>query len=227
LTPSFTTYDAKWAGKVIGLYGGSFNPAHQGHLHVSHLALDYLKLDALWWLVTPGNPLKEAKETASLAERAAHAQDMVRNERIFVTTAESELQTRFSWETIEKLKHIHSDTCFIWCIGADNLENFHLWRNWEDIFHMLPIAVFARPGYDEGVLTSPAATAFAEYRRGEDEAKKLRDCETPAWVYLNTSLHEGSATALRRASGGEFKKAAELAKTQDNLPLGQQRKDKE
>lgn len=227
MTPSFTTYDSHWAGNTIGLYGGSFNPAHQGHVHVSHLALQCLDLDALWWLVTPGNPLKDAAQTASLKKRTAHAQDLVQDERIYITDAESELKTRFSWETIEKLSAIHEDTRFIWCMGADNLENFHLWQNWEDIFHTLPIAVFARPGYDESVLTSPAATAYAEYRLEERDAKKLKDCETPAWVYLNTPLHVGSATALRQAAGGKFKKAARLAKAQDNLPAGQQRKDKE
>ncbi|MGD8326254.1 MAG: nicotinate-nucleotide adenylyltransferase [Sphingomonadales bacterium] len=227
MSDSFTAYDAKWAGKVIGLYGGSFNPAHKGHVHISKLALELLKLDALWWLVTPGNPLKNDKDTASLDERLAHAQNMANDARIHITDAESKLNTRFSCDSIRKLQEIHKDSRFIWVMGADNLANFHKWRNWEDIFHMLPIAVFARPGYDKGVLTSPAAEKFKSSRLEEREAEYLGQRQTPAWIYLNTPLHEASATALREDASGKFEDAARLAKAQDKNALGQQRKDKE
>ena len=231
LTHDLRAYDTSFAGQLIGLYGGSFNPAHKGHLHVSDYAFQTLGLDALWWLVSPNNPLKETSTLAPMDQRVAHAKELAADPRITITSIESQLGSNYSFDTISKLKNIHKDSRFIWMIGADNLMNFHAWKNWRAIFTLVPIAVFARPGYDEDALAAPAAAEFKDKRLSEHEAQKLGDTTPPCWVYLNMPHHEASATALRTRASNNWEKATQLAKvgtfSQSSLLNKQQRKDKE
>ncbi|MEM7570608.1 MAG: nicotinate-nucleotide adenylyltransferase [Pseudomonadota bacterium] len=194
----FLARSARWAGRVVGLYGGSFNPAHQGHLHVSLRALRHLKLDALWWLVSPLNPLKHADDMAALGPRLKRARALIDDHpKLFATAIEDALGSRYSVETIAKLQALHPRTRFIWVMGADNLMGFHRWEGWQEIFHMLPIAVVDRPGYALKALSSPAARRFACYRLGSQQTNLLRTRTGPAWVFLRGPLHPASATAIR------------------------------
>ncbi|MEO0412296.1 MAG: nicotinate-nucleotide adenylyltransferase [Pseudomonadota bacterium] len=183
---------------MVGLYGGSFNPAHQGHLHVSLRAVRHLQLDALWWLVSPLNPLKHASDMAALGPRVRRARSLITGHpHLFVTAIEDALGSRYSVETIAKLRVLHPRTRFIWIMGADNLATFHHWEGWQDIFHMLPIAVVDRPGYALKALSSPAARRFARYRLSGQQTTLLRRRQAPAWVFLRGPLHPASATAIR------------------------------
>ena len=144
-------------GRRVGLLGGSFNPAHEGHLYISRLALKALRLDEVWWLVSPQNPLKPQAGMAPFAERLAGARALARDRRIKVSAIEQDLATRYTVDTLDKLAQRYRDLRFVWLIGADNLEQLPKWKGWSRIFHMVPIAVFARDTYDSRALTGQAA----------------------------------------------------------------------
>ncbi|WP_230532802.1 nicotinate-nucleotide adenylyltransferase [Microvirga roseola] len=182
----------------IGLYGGSFNPAHAGHRHVSLLALKRLELDRVWWIVTPGNPLKDTGELASTAERAAGAEDMAGHPRIDVTTFEEEIGARYTVDTLAYLTRRYLGVRFVWIMGADSLASFHRWRGWRRIARTMPIAVIDRPGWTLKAVRSPAATALSPWRIGEEQASALPSFEPPAWVFLHGPRSHLSSTALRR-----------------------------
>jgi len=188
------------AGLRVGLLGGSFNPAHDGHRFISLLALKSLRLDLVWWLVSPLNPLKSAADMADLASRARIARAMVRHDpRILVTTLESDLGTRYTVDTLGALKACHPRTRFVWLMGADNLAGFDRWRNWERIFRTVPIAVFRRPTYSLAASRAKAARRFARRRIDAREAESLAGRTAPAWVFLRNPTHPASATAIRTA----------------------------
>lgn len=212
----FLSTSRRWDGQTVGLYGGSFNPAHGGHIHVSHRALKHLKLDALWWLVSPVNPLKQARDVAQLDARVKHAQSLVQHPKIHVTALEQDLQTRYSAHTIARLKARHPKTQFIWIMGADNLATFHHWQGWQSIFDMLPIAVIDRPGYSLNALSSPAARKFRRDRLSERRSTRLKGLKPPAWVFLHGPLHTASATAIR-AQQPEWIVKADGAKIKNGL----------
>jgi len=193
----FLAPSRRWDGQVVGLYGGSFNPAHDGHAHVSAQALKHLRLDALWWLVSPQNPLKEASDMAPLEKRKKSAQQYANNRKIYVTTIEDRLQSRYSYQTIKQLTLRFRRTRFVWIMGADNLATFHHWQQWRAIFQSLPIAVIDRPGYSSRAIWSPAGRVFRRYRRPQRSAFKVARMRAPAWVYLTGPLHAQSATAMR------------------------------
>ncbi|HWY62082.1 MAG TPA: nicotinate (nicotinamide) nucleotide adenylyltransferase [Rhizomicrobium sp.] len=175
-------------GLVIGLLGGSFNPAHGGHLYVSLTALRRLKLDYVWWLVSPGNPLKDGREMAPFEKRLAGAKKMARHPRLIVSDIERQLGTRYTIDTVAALKRRFPGIHFVWLMGSDNLENFHLWRNWKDIAVRLPLVVVQRPG---SIL---AATHAAPIRRyGKTRALKA----PPAILVLDGARNPESATRLR------------------------------
>src|SRR5262245_56812496 len=134
-------------GARIGLLGGSFNPTHEAHRHISVIALRRLKLDAVWWLVSPQNPLKSASDLAPMERRVERARDVADRPNIFVTTVETALGTQFTIDTIDALKRSFPKAHFVWLMGADNLADFHRWRRWEDIAALVPMAVIARPGF--------------------------------------------------------------------------------
>jgi len=191
------------AGLRVGILGGSFNPAHDGHRFISLLALKSLRLDLVWWLVSPLNPLKSASDMADLGERARAARAVVRHDpRIIVTTLESDFGTRYTVDTLRALKAGHPRTRFVWLMGADNLSGFSRWRNWERIFRTMPIAVFRRPTYSLAASRAKAARRFARRRIDAREAGSLAARKSPAWVFLRNPTHPASATAIRAVLAG-------------------------
>ncbi|MBM3565712.1 MAG: nicotinate-nucleotide adenylyltransferase [Alphaproteobacteria bacterium] len=188
-------------GRRIGLLGGSFNPAHQGHLHISRAALKRLRLDEVWWLVSPQNPLKSARGMGPLAKRAADARRIARHPRIRVSTVESELGTVYTADTLRRLTRRFPEIRFVWLMGADNLAQIHRWRDWADVFAAMPVAVFARPTYSLRALASVAARQFARVRVPEAAAGALADRRPPSWAFLHIPLSFASATAIRAGLG--------------------------
>lgn len=191
-----------WPAARIGIMGGSFNPPHEGHLAVARTGLRALKLDRLWWLVTPGNPLKSHEGLVDLRLRMAAVDALARDPRMVATAFESELGTPYTSATIGFLLSRYPQTKFVWVMGADNLAEFHHWRRWRDIAENLPLAVVDRPGWRFQALASPTARAFAPYRLYEQEAAILPELVPPAWVFLSTRLSSQSSTALRAATAG-------------------------
>lgn len=182
----------------IGILGGSFNPAHRGHRAITLAAIDALALDAAWWLVSPGNPLKDAaRDMAPLAARLASAQAMARRAPIRATDIETRVHTRYTLDTIRKLKRRYPKNRFIWLMGADNLAEFHRWKNWRQIAREVPIAVIARPGYDGRALAAPAMGWLRRFQRRTDHAKSWTTWRLPALVLLRFRPDPTSATGLR------------------------------
>jgi nicotinate-nucleotide adenylyltransferase len=186
-------------GKTVGLLGGSFNPAHGGHRSISLFALDALNLDEIWWMVSPGNPLKPTQGMAPLKARLASAHALSRRSRIKTTAIEAQLGTKYTVESLRKLKLRYPKTRFIWIMGADNLAQFGKWRRWREIAQMMPIAVIARPGYENDAITGPVMAWFRRYVRRPDQRKHWTKWRTPALVYLRYRPDPRSATAIRRA----------------------------
>ena len=181
----------------IGLLGGSFNPAHEAHRVISLFALKRLKLDRVWWLVSPGNPLKDLSALPDLTARINAAQQIARDPRIVVTGIEAEFRTRYTVDTIAKLRRRFPRARFVWLMGADNLSQFSRWRDWQTISALLPIAVIDRPSDSLRASASTAAQRLARYRLDEAEAQRLADCAAPAWVFLRGLKLPLSSTQLR------------------------------
>jgi nicotinate-nucleotide adenylyltransferase len=189
------------AGQAIGLFGGSFNPPHEGHLLASRLALSKAGLDRVWWLVTPGNPLKSAADLAALRARVEAAQALVHDPRIAVTGFESEIGARYTADTLRYLNRRAGGARFVWIMGADNLSQFHRWRHWREIAEAAPILVVDRPGSSFAALSSRAAHALARWRRPEADVAGIADFDPPAWIFLHGPRSDASSTALRRRTG--------------------------
>ncbi len=183
-------------GARIGLFGGSFDPAHEGHAHVTRHALKRLRLDLVWWLVTPGNPLK-ATGPAPLDTRLERARAVMRHPNVQVTEIEARLDTRFSADTLRAILELYPQRNFVWIMGADNLARFHHWENWRAIMASLPIAVMARPGQQRGALASVAARSFAKARLPAAEAASLAGRAAPAWSFVMLPMRDISSTRLR------------------------------
>ncbi len=190
------------AGPRIGLLGGSFNPAHEGHLHISLLALDHLALDELWWLVSPQTPHKPADDMAGFGDRLAGACELADDPRITVSDMERRLGTRYTADTLRALNKRFPRTNFVWVMGADNLVQISSWRNWTAIFEAMPIAVFDRPTYSYGALGSGAAQRYASSRIDQRQAHGLAGLAPPAWVLVRGKLHAASATSIRGSREG-------------------------
>ena len=186
------------SGARIGLLGGSFNPAHEGHLHISRIALNRLRLDQVWWLVSPQNPLKAAGDLASLEKRVEHAKHMAHDPRIIVTDIERELGTQFTIDTVTALKRRFPNHKFVWLMGGDNLVQLPRWKNWQGLVRRIPIAVVARPGFTMRARTSRAARMFAQAELDQRLAWFLPDKTPPVWSLIDGPLHGASATAIRR-----------------------------
>ena len=194
----------------IGLLGGSFNPAHGGHLHVSRLALKRLGLDEVWWLVSPQNPLKPVRGMAPFAERFAGAEAVAAADpRIKVTDLEARLGTRYTADTLIELRRRFPAMRFVWLMGADILPQIRRWERWRDVFRAVPIAVFARPTYSLRGLSDLAARRFARWRVPPQAARDLAGMEPPAWVFFPTRLDTRSATEIRSREAA-LRKAASL-----------------
>lgn len=184
-------------GMRIGLFGGSFNPAHDGHRLVATQCLKRLALDAVWVLVTPGNPLKDHRELAPLGERIAVTRALMSHPRIEVTGFEAAHGFRYTFETVSYLVRVCEGARFVWIMGADSLRDFDRWERWEEIAATMPIAVYARPGANFRATQSRAATALKAFRIREEEAAKLAERRPPAWVYLRGIMSAQSSTAIR------------------------------
>ena len=187
-------------GQVVGLLGGSFDPPHRGHVRITEEAIRRLGLDWVWWLVSPGNPLKR-EGPAPLSRRIAAARALLRHPRIRVTDLESRLGTRFTAETLDGLQALYPEVRFIWLMGSDNLAQFHRWRDWRRIMARVPIAVLARPGARLPARFAPAARAFRRAQLNERDARLLARRAAPAWVVLNLPLIPLSSSDIR-AKGG-------------------------
>lgn len=184
----------------VGLLGGSFNPAHGAHRRVTLAATRALALDEVWWLVSPGNPLKAgASDMAPLAARLASARAMARRAPVRATAIETKLGTRYTVDTVRKLTRSYPKIRFIWLMGSDNLAQFHRWRDWRGIARAIPIAVVARPGYEGHALAGPAMAWLARYQRRAVTAKQWTTWSLPALVLLRFRPDPQSATAVRAA----------------------------
>ena len=190
-------------GMRIGLLGGSFNPPHEGHVLVTQTALRRLGLDRVWWLVTPGNPLKGHGGLPPVAQRIAAARALVRDPRVDVTGLEEQIGTRFTHDTLAYLVTRCPGVRFVWLMGADNLASFHRWQRWRDIAALMPIAVIDRPGSTLRACRSPAASAFAAARVDEMDGPVLPGLRPPAWIFLHGRRSAQSSTALRAGREGE------------------------
>jgi len=185
--------------KLTGLLGGSFNPAHGGHRAITLFAMEALGLDEAWWLVSPGNPLKPEAGMAPLSARVRSAQAQARRAPIKVTAIERELGTRYTIDTLRALKRRFPRRRFVWLMGADNLAQFHLWKDWQAIAREMPIAVIARPGYDDAALASPAMAWLRRYRLSAAGFQNRGRWSAPALIELRFDPDPRSATELRRA----------------------------
>lgn len=190
------------AGQTVGLLGGSFDPAHKGHVHITCEALRRFRLDRVWWLVSPGNPLKGAP-AANLDRRIARARRLVRHPRVDVTGIEARLGTRYTAQTLHRLRDMYPRVRFVWLMGADNLASFHRWEDWRDIMAMVPVGVLARPGAGVSARFSPAARTFRRHRLRGRYAPALARRRPPAWCYINVPLVDLSSTEIRQK--GEWK----------------------
>ncbi|MHB2267777.1 nicotinate-nucleotide adenylyltransferase [Aliihoeflea sp. PC F10.4] len=184
-------------GMAVGLFGGSFNPAHDGHLLVAETALRRLRLDALWWIVTPGNPLKAGRDQPSLADRIASSQRLATDPRIKVTAFEAGAAVRYTADTIAFVRARNPGVDFVWIMGADNLRQFHLWQRWRDIARTVPIAVIDRPGSTLSFLSARMAQTFSRHRIDETDAGLLARMRPPAWTFIHGPRSPLSSTAIR------------------------------
>jgi nicotinate-nucleotide adenylyltransferase len=189
-------------GMRIGLFGGTFDPPHQAHLGAALLALKRLKLDRVWWLVTPGNPLKNTRGLAPLPARIAAARALTHHPRIDVTGLEAVIKTRYTYDTISWLVTRGPGVRFVWVMGADNLRSFHRWQKWRKIAELVPIVVIDRLGPSLYAAASPAGNAFARFRIPEYAASTLPDRKAPVWAFLHGLKSPLSSTALRALRGG-------------------------
>lgn len=188
-------------GMKVGLFGGSFNPAHDGHAHVAETAMRRLDLDRVVWLVSPQNPLKSSHEMAPLEERMASAREAARmvGPRMIVSDVETRMGTQWTVDTLRALVARHPGVRFVWLMGSDNLAGFHRWRGWTDIMRLMPMAVIARPGSLLDSRSAPAAVRFARARIPSAQAGLLASLEAPAWTYITAPLNPRSSTAIRAA----------------------------
>ena len=185
-------------GMVVGLLGGSFDPAHEGHVHITREAIKRMGLDRVWWLVTPGNPLK-ARQPAPMADRLKRAKAVMQDPRVRITALEERLGTRATFDTISRLRAIYPDVTFVWLMGADNLVQFHKWGRWRDILRMVAVGVLARPGSGVAARMSVAARSFRVHQ--VDRGENLRGRKAPVWAFVNLPMNDASSTEIR-AQGG-------------------------
>ena len=185
----------------IGLLGGSFNPAHAGHRHIIELARQRLRLDQIWLLVSPGNPLKPQRGMALFAQRLASARGIADDRRVIASAIEAVLRTRYTVDTLRRLLRLFPRVRFVWLMGADLLEQLPRWRRWLEFVRRVPVAVLPRPSYNHRALSGHAARRFVHARHPARSAPVLSEQTAPAWVFLCVPQHTASATAIRASEG--------------------------
>lgn len=199
----------------IGLLGGSFNPPHEGHALITRLALKRLALDRVWWLATPGNPLKSPTGLAALDARIEAARRLDVGPRVVISDIEAQIDSRFTYDTLlwlrRRARHVH----FVWIMGADNLSQFHLWRHWRLIADLMPIAVVDRPGSTLRAISSHAGVALARFRAPERDAARFATMRPPALIFLHGPRSGLSSTAIRREGGRENGESAPALSNHD------------
>ena len=184
-------------GQKIGLFGGSFNPPHEGHLNLCDLAIKRLELDQIWWMVTPGNPLKDTSVLAPLEARIKKCRAMTSHPKIKITAFEAKYKVRYTADTLRVVQRLRPRNDFVWLMGADNLADFHRWQDWREIANMMPIAVIDRPGSTLSYHSSQASIALSQYRIDEADAPLLSHMKPPAWTFLHGPRSSLSSTQLR------------------------------
>lgn len=189
-------------GQTIGLLGGSFDPAHEGHVHITREAMKRFGLSHVWWLVSPGNPLK-SRGPAPLQQRMARAHEVMRDPRVTVTDIEARLGTRYTAQTLERMMTLYPGVRFVWLMGADNLAQLHHWQDWQWIMGNVPIGVLARPGDRISARMSRAARLYAQYRVAGKASQRLARVAAPAWCFVNVAMSGQSSSAIRAAGGWE------------------------
>jgi nicotinate-nucleotide adenylyltransferase len=210
-------------GQRIGLLGGSFNPPHVAHRQISEIVLKRLGLDQIWWLVTPGNPLKARGDLAPLAERLVLCRAMAKNPRLVVTAFERDLPAAYTAGTLAFLKRRSPLVRFVWIMGADNLAGFHRWQRWREILTMVPVVVVDRPGWRLKALASKAARAFAASQVPETKARGLLAMPPPAWTFLTGPLSPVSSTDLRSKARQRRPTVAQKTQSTESLATGRGR----
>ena len=183
-------------GQTVGLLGGSFDPAHAGHVHITREALRRFGLDRIWWLVSPGNPLK-AQGPAPMAERLAEARRIMPDARVEISGIEVALGTRYTAQTLRRLRGLYPGVHFVWLMGADNLVQFDRWNEWRAILSMVPVGVLARPGYRMAAHQARAARIFAKARLDAERARGLARSAPPCWCFLQMPMSDLSSSAIR------------------------------
>ncbi|UWQ18448.1 nicotinate-nucleotide adenylyltransferase [Jannaschia sp. M317] len=187
-------------GMVVGLLGGSFDPAHGGHVHITREALRRFGLDRVWWLVSPGNPLK-ARGPAALPKRMVRARAVMQHPRVIVTDIEARLGLRYTAQTIRALRRHYPGVRFVWLMGADNLAQVHRWEDWRSILDTVPVGVLARPGDRIAARTSRAAKIYRQHKVPAPAAHRLGWMQAPAWAFVNVPMNAASSTAIRAGGG--------------------------
>ncbi len=185
------------ANMRIGLFGGSFNPAHKGHLHVSNTALQCLKLDRVWWVLSPKNPLKNVGDYAPYEDRVHQALKVINTAKIELSLFEQQQNLTYSVDTIEQLLKRHPRVKFVWLMGADAFADLDCWKDWQKIVETIPIAVFNRPDNSHRALSSKAAKNYSDFRLKESDASLLVETKAPAWCFINQPLDYSSSTDIR------------------------------
>ncbi|WP_437342522.1 nicotinate-nucleotide adenylyltransferase [Ruegeria arenilitoris] len=187
-------------GQVVGLFGGSFDPPHQGHVHVTLEAMKAFGLDRVWWLVSPGNPLK-SRGPAPIDQRVEAARSIMRHPKVEVTDIEDLTGTRATADTLAALRRLYPQVRFVWLMGADNLAQFHKWKDWRLIMDTVPVGVVARPGDRISARMSPAARVYAKYRIDGTARHLLGRADAPAWCFVNVPMVDVSSTQIRSKGG--------------------------
>jgi nicotinate-nucleotide adenylyltransferase len=196
---------------VIGLLGGSFDPAHEGHVHITKAALKRFGLDRVWWLVSPGNPLKH-NGPAPMEQRLGHARKLMQHPKVDVTGIELRLGTRYTAQTIAALQHEYPDARFVWLMGADNLTQFHRWKDWQWIMETVPVGVLARPDDRISARLSKAANVYRRHMLRGNASQELGQAESPAWCFVNLPMSAQSSSAIRDAGDWAATQKTEVPK---------------
>ena len=183
----------------IGVLGGSFNPAHEGHLSISKIALQRLNLDEVWWIISPRNPLKKYDILYDFEDRVSSAEKVIDTNHISISRLEKNAQIKYTIGTVEYLNTRYVGTKFVWIMGADNLKDFHRWREWDKLAITVPIAIIDRPSSSLDVTSSLFANKYRKYRVDEADAQNLADKKKPAWVFLHSKLNDQSSSQLRNS----------------------------